>query len=186
MDINLDVPVYEVMSVPVITVDKKQNIYQAANLMCEKDIGAVVVIDNKKPVGILTERDILKRVVAKNLKPKDVLVEEVMSKNLITINKNATINEAAKIMTKHKVKRLPVVDDNGELVGIITQDDIVRVSPKIIEILQDYVKIYSEPTEYNKEGEVIYGICESCGAQGRVRYYQGKYLCEDCLEDYKD
>ncbi|ADG13524.1 CBS domain-containing protein [Methanocaldococcus infernus] len=183
MNVNVEIPVYEVMSVPVYTVSKKDTVYDAANIMCEKDIGAVVVVENKKPVGILTERDILKKVVAKNLKPKEVLVEEVMTKNIITIPKNTTLTEAAKIMSKHNVKRLPVVENN-EVVGIITQDDIVRVSPKIIEILQDYIKI-SEPPKYSEE-EVTYGICESCGAQGRVRYYQGKYLCEECLEDYKE
>ncbi|ENN96445.1 putative signal transduction protein [Methanocaldococcus villosus KIN24-T80] len=184
MEIDYNIQVSEVMSFPVITATKDKTVYDIANIMAENDIGAVVIVENNNPIGIITERDILKRVVAKNLRPKDVLVEEVMSKKLVTVSPEASINDAAKLMAKHKIKRLPVVKE-GKLVGIITESDIIKVSPEIINLLAEYASIKEKPTLYETEEEYIEGICESCGAQGRVKYYQGKYLCEDCLEEYK-
>ncbi|WP_423793288.1 cyclic nucleotide-binding/CBS domain-containing protein [Methanocaldococcus indicus] len=180
---EFDVPVYEVMSFPVITVSKDMSVYDVANILKEKNIGAVVVVEDNKPIGIITERDIVREVVANNLKPKDVLVEDVMRKKVITIEHNKSINDAAKIMAKYNVKRLPVVKD-GELVGIITQSDIVKISPKLLEIVIEYANIM-EPPKVEEKDEWIEGICECCGYQGLVKYYQGRYLCEECLEDLK-
>ncbi len=191
MKIACDIPVSEVMSFPVITATKDTTIYDIANIMTENNIGAVVIVENNKPIGIVTERDIIKRVVSKNLKPKDVLAEEVMSKKIITINQNASINEAAKLMATHGVKRLPVVK-NGELVGIITQSDIVKVSPELLEIVMEYAsltpkerEVISLDTDEFSE-EYINGICENCGYQGRVRLYHGRYLCDECIEEFEE
>ncbi|XRP97674.1 CBS domain-containing protein [Methanocaldococcus sp. 16A] len=191
MEITYNIPVSEVMSFPVITATKDMTIYDVANIMSEKNIGAVVVVEGNKPVGILTERDIVKRVVSKNLKPKDVLVEEVMSKKIITIPQNVSITEAAKIMATHGIKRLPVVKD-GELVGIITQSDIVKVSPELLEIAAEYASIKPEekdviPLDTDEfTEEYINGICENCGYQGRVRLYHGRYLCDECIEEFEE
>ncbi|XRO75294.1 CBS domain-containing protein [Methanocaldococcus sp. 28A] len=191
MEITYNIPVSEVMSFPVITATKDMTIYDVANIMSEKNIGAVVIVENNKPIGILTERDIVKRVVSKNLKPKDVLVEEVMSKKIITIPQNVSITEAAKIMATHGIKRLPVVKD-GELVGIITQSDIVKVSPELLAIAEEYASIIPEENdtisldtdEFTEE--YINGICENCGYQGRVRLYHGRYLCDECIEEFEE
>jgi CBS domain-containing protein len=192
MRIACDIPVSEVMSFPVITATKDMTVYEIANIMTENNIGAVVIVEGNEPIGIVTERDIVKRVVSKNLKPKDVLAEEVMSKKIITIPQNASITEAAKIMATHGVKRLPVVKD-GELVGIVTQSDIVRVSPELLEIVIEYASItpaeekevISLDTDEFRE-EYINGICENCGYQGRVRLYQGRYLCDECIEEFEE
>jgi len=191
MKIAYNIPVSEVMSFPVITATKDATVYDIANIMKEKNIGAVVIVEGNEPVGIVTERDIVKRVVSKNLKPKDVLAEEVMSKKIVTISQNASITEAAKIMATHGVKRLPVVE-NGELVGIITQSDIVKVSPELLEIVAEYASL--KPVERSAisldtdefSEEYINGICENCGYQGRVRLYQGRYLCEECIEEFEE
>ncbi|XRO76467.1 CBS domain-containing protein [Methanocaldococcus sp. 10A] len=191
MEITYNIPVSEVMNFPVITATKDMTIYDVANIMSEKNIGAVVIVEGNKPVGILTERDIVKRVVSKNLKPKDVLVEEVMSKKIITIPQNVSITEAAKIMATHGIKRLPVVKD-GELVGIITQSDIVKVSPDLLEIAAEYASIKPEekdviPLDTDEfSEEYINGICENCGYQGRVRLYHGRYLCDECIEEFEE
>lgn len=113
-----------------------------------------------------------------------------MSKKIITIPQNASITEAAKIMATHGIKRLPVVKD-GELVGIVTQSDIVRVSPELLEIVIEYAsitpeeKVISLDTDEFSE-EYINGICENCGYQGRVRLYQGRYLCDECIEEFEE
>ncbi len=180
---TLNIPVSEIMSFPVNSVNKDTTIYEVANILKDKNIGAVIVVDeNNKPIGIITERDIIKKVVAKNLKPKDVKVEEVMRKKVITIEYNKPIKEAAELMAKYNIKRLPVVKD-GSVIGIVTQSDIVRIAPRIIDIILEYSKYSSSNIESEKE-EVIEGICESCGNYGILRYYNGRYLCEDCLDEY--
>ena len=191
MKIAYSIPVSEVMSFPVITATKDATVYDIANIMKEKNIGAVVIVEGNEPVGIVTERDIVKRVVSKNLKPKDVLAEEVMSKKIVTISQNASITEAAKIMATHGVKRLPVVE-NGELVGIVTQSDIIKVSPDLLEIVAEYAALKPEEREVISletdefSEEYINGLCENCGYQGRVRLYQGRYLCEECIEEFEE
>ncbi len=96
----------------------------AAQLMIQHDIGAVVVVEGKKPVGIVTERDITKQAV----KGGDVLkstVKQVMSKPLITATANMPVQEAFELMLKNKVRRLPILD-GGNLEGIVTTQDIMR------------------------------------------------------------
>ncbi|NPA62279.1 MAG: CBS domain-containing protein [Methanococci archaeon] len=191
MKVACDIPVSEVMSFPVITAKKNMSVYDIANIMTEHNIGAVVIVEDNKPVGILTERDIVKRVVSKNLKPKEVLAEEVMSKKIITIHQNASITEAAKIMARCGVKRLPVVKD-GNLMGIITQSDIIKISPNLLEIVMEYASITPEDVEGFSldtdefSEEYINGICENCGYQGRVRLYHGRYLCDECIEEFEE
>jgi CBS domain-containing protein len=191
MKIAYDIPVSDVMSFPVVTATKDMSVYDIANIMKEKNIGAVVIVEGNEPVGIVTERDIVKRVVSKNLKPKDVLAEEVMSKKIVTISQNASITEAAKIMATHGVKRLPVVE-NGELVGIVTQSDIIKVSPDLLEIVAEYAALKPEEREVISldtdefSEEYINGLCENCGYQGRVRLYQGRYLCDECIEEFEE
>ena len=191
MKIAYNIPVSEVMSFPVITATKDATVYDIANIMKEKNIGAVVIVEGNEPVGIVTERDIVKRVVSKNLKPKDVLAEKVMSKKIVTISQNASITEAAKIMATHGVKRLPVVE-NGELVGIVTQSDIIKVSPDLLEIVAEYAALKPEEREVISldtdefSEEYINGLCENCGYQGRVRLYQGRYLCDECIEEFEE
>ena len=134
-----------------------------------------------RPVGIITEKDLVHKVVARNLKSKEVLIKDIVSQKLISISPKATIIEAAKLMGRKNIKRLPVIE-NGKLLGIITVSDITSVSPKIFEIMIEVSKIREEE-DYPKEQESIYGICEVCGSQGRLKYINGRYLCESCRDD---
>ena len=113
-----------VMSSPVTTMDVGGTLGVAAHLMIQHDIGAVVVVEGKKPVGIVTERDITKQAV----KGGDVLknaAKQVMSKPLITATANMPVQEAFELMLKNKVRRLPILEA-GNLEGIVTTQDIMR------------------------------------------------------------
>lgn len=113
-----------VMSSPVTTMDLKGTLGDAAQLMIQHDIGSVVVVEGKNPVGIVTERDITKQVI----KGKDVLkipIEQVMSKPLLTATPNLAVQDAFELMLKNKVRRLPILDGK-ELKGIVTTQDIMR------------------------------------------------------------
>ena len=179
---EFDITVSEVMSTPVETVKLNATAYDAANILKNRDIGCLVVVDDAmRPVGIITEKDLVHKVVARNLKSKEVLIKDIVSPKLISISPKATIIEAAKLMAKKNIKRLPVIE-NGKLLGIITVSDITSVSPKIFEIMIEVSKIRGEE-DYLKEQESIYGICEVCGSQGRLRYINGRYVCESCIDN---
>ena len=98
-----------------------------ARLMKEKDIGPVPIVndkDSKQLLGIVTDRDLALKVVAKGLDPKTTRVSEVMTTEVITCREDDKIEKALNAMSKHQLRRIPVVDKNNMLVGIIAQADV--------------------------------------------------------------
>jgi len=122
--------VKEIMK-PAITIKPDTTIKEAAGLMSEEDIGCLVVLD-KKIAGIVTERDILSKVEAKGKSGKSVLVKDIMTKKVVVTNPDVNIDDAALLMSKNNIKKLPVIENN-ELVGIITSTDIVENSDRVNE-----------------------------------------------------
>jgi CBS domain-containing protein len=134
MDLNM--PVAEIMTKQVISLDKSKSVFDAAKILASKKIGSIIITSDKNPVGILTERDVVSKVVAKGKDPKKIKLEEVMSKPLLFVYSNQSIQDAAISMRQHNIKRLVVFDKkNNKLVGIITQGDLIAVYPAIIDIL---------------------------------------------------
>jgi len=103
--------------------------------MKREGVGSVLIVEGNKAKGIVTERDIVRKAVAEG-KPYDTPLAEIMSHPLIVIHENAPLEDAAKIMRDGKIKRLPVVNDEGSVVGIITEDDIMKVFPSIVDLLE--------------------------------------------------
>ncbi|HRZ85545.1 MAG TPA: CBS domain-containing protein [Candidatus Paceibacterota bacterium] len=103
----------------VFIIDGNVNLRSAAKIMSNKNIGSLLIVKEDKIKGILTERDILK-----NISKLDSKISNVMSKGVITIESNATIEEAAEKMAENKIKRLPVLK-NGKLAGIISMTDVI-------------------------------------------------------------
>lgn len=116
--------VKDIMTKEVVTIDNSKSVFEAAELMTSKGLGCLIVVVKGFPVGIITERDIVKRIVAKRGSP-DVKVIEVMTKDLITVSPDTSLREAARIMSAHKIRRLPVLKNN-RLVGIVVASDFVR------------------------------------------------------------
>jgi CBS domain-containing protein len=104
-----------------------------AMLMNRYQIGCVIIVDECKPVGIITERDMLKRVICKGITPEKVRVSDIMTKPLVNASPNMRAGDAAKIMLEWNIKKLPVVDE-GKLVGVVTLTDLLR-SEGVIETL---------------------------------------------------
>ncbi len=132
--------VRDVMTRNVKTIGMNDSVREAVQKMNKFNIGSVVVVDNerRRSVGILTERDIL-RMVELYPEPKIFEVKKIMSTPLVTIDPNTSIEEAARLMTKRGIKRLPVIEDD-RLVGIITSSDIMKASPKLISFWCEDVK----------------------------------------------
>ncbi|MDT7875331.1 MAG: CBS domain-containing protein [Sulfolobus sp.] len=126
--------VKEYMKANVITVSKDTTMEQVAKIMTEKNIGSVIVVDNGKPVGIITERDIVKG-IGKG-KKLDSKAEEIMTSSLITIREDSPITGALALMRQFNIRHLPVVNDKGELTGIISIRDVAKAIDNYFENLE--------------------------------------------------
>lgn len=126
--------VREYMKSSVIRVDRNTILYEIAKVMTEKNIGSVIVVENGKPVGIITERDIV-RAIGKG-KKLDTKAEEIMTASLITIKEDSPVTGALALMRQFNIRHLPVVNDKGELTGIISIRDIARAVDDMFENLE--------------------------------------------------
>jgi len=119
------VRVAEAMKTNIAIVEENVSVTEASMSMYKKEQGCTIILRHGKPLGIVTEQDVTWKVAAKGLDPKSVKVVEIMSVPLITIDPDADLVEAAKLMKKHKIRRLAVVKDET-LHGILTAADIGR------------------------------------------------------------
>ena len=104
-----------------------------SKLMAKNTIGSVLIMDsNNFPIGIITERDIIKKVCIKNILPNEINYRKIMSSPVITIKSYDSIETAAQKMTDNKIKRLPVLEDNQEIVSILGLTDITKHLSKIL------------------------------------------------------
>jgi CBS domain-containing protein len=115
------------MTKDVVTVSPEATIEEVAQLMKEADIGPVLIVDNEQSrtlVGIMTDRDIVLKVIADGQDPKSTPVGEAMSKKLVTVRPDDDVDVAMKAMAQFQLRRIPVVEENMMLVGIISQADV--------------------------------------------------------------
>jgi len=132
--------VRDIMTKDVRVVRPDTSVKEVVAVMNKFDIGSVVVVQGERPVGIITERDILKRIVEPCLAPETMTARQVMTSPVIAIDENASVNEAARLMVKKRVKRLLVTRNNDHLVGIITFTDIVAKVPEMLSRLEELVR----------------------------------------------
>jgi len=116
----------EIMTADPRTVASGATVAEAAREMRDGDVGSVVIVENGKVTGIVTDRDIAVRVVAEGKSPESTTVGEIASRELVTIDPQQDLDEALRLMARHQVRRLPVVEEDGKLVGIVAQADIAR------------------------------------------------------------
>jgi CBS domain-containing protein len=131
----MSLKVDDVMVKEVITIDENATVKEAADIMNRFEIGCLIVTRSGKADGILTERDLLKRVVGQTRNPKRTKVGTVMSRPLIVVEPDMELEEAAKLMFKLRIKKLPVVEE-GRLMGLVTLTDLARFQPQMIRILK--------------------------------------------------
>lgn len=117
----------EICTKPVVTVSPATTVREAADLMRRKQVGAVIVANAGTPKGILTDRDIAIRVVAEDRDPSKTRVSEIMHNNPAVLSEHQGIFDAAKMFSTKAVRRLPVVDKQGQLVGIVALDDLLML-----------------------------------------------------------
>lgn len=112
----------------VVALRPGDKVAKAAKLMREKGVGCILVLDEeKRPIGILTDRDIVVSVIAKDLDPDTTRLDQVMTQRVITAKEDEILLRAARFMAEARVRRLPIVDEEGRVVGIVSVDDILVV-----------------------------------------------------------
>lgn len=138
-----------VMRTHVVTARPDDLVDNVAGKLNDVNVGSVVVVDDDRPVGIVTDRDISVRLDANWTNTRNVTVEEVMSTDLVTLEPETTVIEACRTMAEHSIRRVPIVDDD-ELLGIVTQDDLLVMLAEEIENLAEVVENESPPKEWGR------------------------------------
>jgi CBS domain-containing protein len=118
----------DVMTPNPVCVSEKDSIREVARIMAREDTGVVPVVDGRKIIGMITDRDIVVRLVAEGKDPSNAHVNEAMTKNVRSIREDSTINDALQAMSSAQVRRVPVVNDSNEIVGIVSMRDIATES----------------------------------------------------------
>ncbi len=180
-----DVRVEDVMSSPVFTIRDTDSVLAASKLMKKHEIGCVVVVDKVgKPLGLMTERDVVSRVAALDLLPSKVQAGKSMTKPLAAIEPSTNVTDAARKMREMKVRRLIVVE-GGKLKGIITSDDIVDITPALIDVVAEKSQI--APVQKIKESTPLSGNCDRCGSWAdELKSRDGQFLCDDCASELEE
>src|SRR5437868_2268135 len=118
------------------------SVYEAIKLMGEKNIGAVLVMENDQLKGILSERDYARKIVLKNRRSRDTLVSEIMTEKVITVSPGDSVEHCMSTMSGKKIRHLPVTD-NDKVIGIVSIGDVVtaviRMQGETITHLQNYI-----------------------------------------------
>jgi CBS domain-containing protein len=112
----------------VDTAEPSETVFRAAERMHQRAVGTLVVINHsREPIGLITDRDLVGRVLAKGRHPLETQLRDVMTSDLRTISEEAPIESALALMRDGKLRRLPVVDNNERLVGLVSLDDILML-----------------------------------------------------------
>jgi len=116
----------EAMTSSPTTVAPGTSAQEAARLMESKDVGSLPVVEGDRLVGMITDRDLALRLIGEG-KSADTPVGELASKDVVTIDPQQEVEEAARLMAEHQLRRLPVCEEDGKLVGILAQADVAQI-----------------------------------------------------------
>jgi signal-transduction protein with cAMP-binding, CBS, and nucleotidyltransferase domain len=120
--------VERICTLEVDTAERHESVFVTAERMHQRTVGTLIVVnENKEPIGIVSDRDLVVRVIAKGKDPQTTMVGEVMTPCPEMVPKDMVIEDALALMRHRKVRRLPVVDDQGKLVGLLTLDDVMML-----------------------------------------------------------
>jgi len=177
---KMNIKIGECMTVGVLTLSLSASVKEAAQLLKKSRVGSVIVTDKGKAVGIITERDLVYSVVAEGKDAGKVPLKSIMSKPLKVISASQSIEDAALALKENKVKRLPVVDKKGQLIGIVSEGDLMRVYPGVVDLMAESAEL----GPYNAEKHVYTGVCEQCGAYSELLKMQSSRLfCAECMDE---
>jgi CBS domain-containing protein len=176
------VRVKDLMTRNVISISVKKSVMEAASVMTEAGISAVLLKSGNEFTGVITDHDIISKVVALGLDPREVMAGEVMSSPLITISEEASVEEAAEKMRDNNIRRL-IVKNKLRVAGIISESDLVRVAPELHFLIREHCRLEVRRPSVVETGEVGFaGFCEECGNYSEdLKNVNGRWFCEECI-----
>jgi len=183
-EIDLGVKVGDIMHAGVITIGKTDKISEAAKKMLKYDIDSLLIVNNGLPIGIITKSDILTSIIEnENL---DGLVEGVMNSPVNTISADSNVIDALKMMGKRGITKIPVMY-KGKIRGIITQEDLLRSIPGILDLMYEAGengRQISTAEQYQIEKEAHVGYCDQCHEYSEdLTEFENQLLCGKCIQD---
>ena len=134
----------------VWSVTPDTTVYDALRLMAEKNIGAVLVLEEDCIAGVLSERDLARKVALKDRTPRDTLARDIMSTRVVGVGPGQTVEECMAIMTEKRIRHLPVVDGE-EVVGVVSIGDVVKTIISQQEFMIEQLENYITGTPYRPE-----------------------------------
>jgi CBS domain-containing protein len=179
----VEMKVADVMSNRVVTCAPNATVAEAAKKMKDEDVGSIVVMEGKKPVGIVTREDVTNKVAAADKQPSKVTVKSVMNSPVITAAPDEALSEVAKRMDKYGYERMPVKQLN-KLVGFVSVRDLLRVSPGLLDMMAEHMEKEQSP-ELTSAAHA--GDCEICGVfSEQLRNVNDKWVCDACREEAEE
>jgi CBS domain-containing protein len=126
----------------VVTIAPEASVFEALELMADKDIGAVVVTHNSRVIGIMSERDYARKVILHNKSSKEIPVAQIMTEKVVYVRPTQTVDECMALMTDKHIRHLPVLDGE-QLIGVLSIGDLVRATISeqdfVIKQLENYI-----------------------------------------------
>ncbi len=135
-----NVPVRDIMTKDVKTVNNNTTVQEVIALMNKFDKDSILVVQSGKPTGIITVKDVLVRAVEHGVPLNTIIARMVYTNPLVTIDENATVEEAANLMKEWKIKHLPIVDKAGALVGMVNDRDIIYSVPALMSTMEEFCR----------------------------------------------
>ncbi len=126
--------VSSVMSTEPVSFTQDTVVSDIAREMAQKQISCAVIVDNGRPIGIITERDLIRKVITEGNDPGSIAISDIMTKSVLTLESDARLVTAGELMRKNRVRRFPIVR-NGRLVGVVTETDVIRGLIRLIKRL---------------------------------------------------
>jgi CBS domain-containing protein len=175
--------VADAMTMNPVSVRPDITLLECSKIMAEKHVGAVVVKENGKSLGILTEQDIVRKAVAKGVNTSREKIKDFMETRLITIKPNADMYDALIKMRDNNIRHLPVIGGRG-MVGLLTIKDILKIEPQLFELIVEKFELREESRKPINRIIPTEGICQECGEYSeKVETISGATICEECASE---
>ncbi len=178
-----ELKVKDIMSSRIVFCSPNMTVAEAAKKMKEEDVGSIIVMEGKKPVGIMTREDITNKIAAADKQPSKIYVKDVMSSPVVSSSPDENLSDAAKKMNKYGFERMPVIQ-MGKTIGFVSVRDILRVSPGMLDIFKEHIE---EETAPEIAEEFNAGDCELCGNYSeQLHNINDRWVCDTCKEEAEE
>ncbi len=173
----------DVMESSVVTNTSKDTIANVSHAISIANTSESIVVDEKGNVlGIVTLRDIV-RAIGNGIDPKQT-VDKIMTTKVIVCNENDPVEDVLIKMAKNNIARVPVLNDNNEIIGIVSEKSLLKVIPSLYEILEEEISINEEEVIVETKEKLREGICENCEQfSEELIEVDGRLLCKECYEE---